>query len=189
MYHISGQIQGVAPLLLNRWADTHSLDSPGTGGRLTMAQRLQEAEDKLYRNGEGRVCARALWLKRCLITGASRAGLKRGRASAVPTFTAAIFVEGDLIPFADPDGKPYKEADFIDERVGRRPPRTGGAMLIRRPGLHIGWQLPFRIIVTDDRIDDGQLRTALEEAGLLVGFCEYRPEFGRFIVTTWQREG
>ena len=79
-----------------------------------------------------------------------------------------------------------KDPDGIHESIGKRPPRTGAACVIRRPMLNTGWHLPFTLMVVDDRRPADNIRRAIEEAGLLCGMGSWRPEYGRFILTDWE---
>jgi hypothetical protein len=38
----------------------------------------------------------------------------------------------------------------------------------------------------DDRRSSDSIKRGMEEAGLLVGLCDGRPEFGRYIVTRFE---
>lgn len=198
MYKIQGEIEGVAAILFNRFTEEAQagLDSGSTGGKRSIDARKAEALEKLYRD-EGGLYLPSACLKSCLLEGVKRGKLKEGKASAVPYIQATTFFTEQRLYF----GKSYEEflADyergelkagafgFVDERTGRRPPKTGGACIIRRPGLTEGWHLSFELLVTDDRRDAAQIRRALEEAGLLCGLLDGRPDFGRFIVRRFER--
>lgn len=180
MYQIEGVIRGTAPILFNHWTEAaeRGVREGTTGGKFTDEQRLTEALAKCYyREGLGLILPPNN-LKKCLVEGAMKAGLKEGRRGLAGFLEASVFVAGDLCFGRD-------APDDIHETMGRRPPRTGGACLIKRPFLKEGWRLPFRFAVVDPRRNADQIRTALEEAGMLVGLCDWRPEYGRFIVTEW----
>jgi hypothetical protein len=181
MYKIHGKIQGVAPFLYNRMVDPESLNKTSTGGKPKPGEREAEAEMKVYKDEDGLYLPR--WnFKKCLLLGVQKAGLKEGRAGMAPFLEATVFLE------EDPHFTGKKERDYMDERVGRIPPKTGAAAIIRRPALQTGWELPFTLTVVDDRRDADAIRRGLEEAGLLVGLGSFRPEHGRFIVTEWEIE-
>lgn len=181
MYRIKGEIEGSAPLLFNRFTEESQADmeSGKTGGKFTVEQRRQQALDCIYRNERGIYLPN--WnFKCCLIEGARRGKVKEGKGSIAPLLLATMFVDGELV---------FSHAvEFLHEHWGRRPPRTGGACMVRRPGLEPGWKLPFCLVVIDDRRDASNIRLALEEAGLLVGLGSWRPEYGRFVVTKWEVE-
>ena len=182
MYRINGKIQGVAPLLFNRFTEEaqEGLKKAATGGRFTDEQRIAEAMEKVYR-GEKGLYLPAWNFKRVMVEGCRKAGLKEGRASAAPFLEATVFADGQLWFGKD-------EPDFIHETWGRRPPKTGGACIVRRPALDVGWELPFGLTVVDDRRSDSQIRRAVEEGGLLCGLGSWRPEYGRFVVVEWSVE-
>lgn len=181
MYKITGMIQGVAPFLFNRMVDVTQLEGKATGGKFTTEQRVSQDELKVYKDNVGLYLPK--WnLKKCLLLGVQKAGLKEGRAGMAPFIEATVFLD------EDPHFVGKTDRDYLDERVGRIPPRTGAAAIIRRPALEAGWELPFSLTVVDDRRDADAIRRGLEEAGLLVGLGSFRPEHGRFIVTKWEIE-
>ena len=182
MYKIKYALKGIAPILFHRFTEkaASDVDSGATGGKLTAEAKLAEAMDAVYRNGDG-LYLPANNLEPCLVLGARKAGLKRGRASLAPFLEATVFCEEREMPFgvAEPDG--------IHEVRGRRPPKTGGAMIVRRPMLKEGWQVSGHFLVMDDYQPPEQIRQALEAAGLFVGLCDWRPKYGRFIVEEFDR--
>lgn len=170
MYRITALIEGTAPLLFNR---PRNEDIEGSNkGKLSMAQRLAEAREKVYRDDRG-LYLPAWTVKRVLADGCQRAGLKEGRGSLVPYLLAEVFIDEARFVVAE---------ESIHEQWGRRPARTGGAMIVRRPMVATGWQVRFSADVLEDRRDPNQIHMALEAAGLKVGIGSWRPEFGRFIV-------
>jgi hypothetical protein len=90
-----------------------------------------------------------------------------------------VFVE-DAILF----GK--DEPDYVHTCWGRVPPRTGAMVPIRRPAMNAGWKVSFTLAVMNDSIGEGQIREALDHAGLMVGVGSWRPQYGRFRVTSWE---
>ena len=180
MLRITGAIEGVAPILFGRWVTSLEGAQP-----TTTEDRIAEAEQKVYRDDDG-LYFPAWNLKRALVDGCIRADLretdagfgKRARGLAT-TLMATVFVERD--PRFD-----RAEADFMHEVPGRRPPKKGGAVLVRRPGLNQGWGLAFALTVTDARVQPEAIRSALDATGLLVGIGSWRPEYGRFVVRDWQ---
>jgi hypothetical protein len=182
MLQIKGTITGIAPILFNRMLEGElepDLGKSSAKGRVSVEDRIEEAKERCYKNEKG------LYLpgwnfKVCLLEGVKRSGLKVGRGSLMPYMQASLF----------PDEKLYfigkAGPDFIHTTWGRRPPRTGGACMVRRPALTEGWQLAFHLNLMDDRRRPEEVQRSLEEAGLLVGLGSWRPEFGRFIITEWE---
>lgn len=183
MYEITGQIEGVADILFHRFTEEakDKLDNNVTGGTRTPEQAQTEAGTFVYRDDRGLVLP-ADNLNRALVQGCQKASLKEGKKGLASLVEATVFVQGAM-PFG------VTEPDYIHECSGRRPPRTGGRCVIRRSAMRAGWKLPFKLAVTDDRRNPDSLRLGLEHAGLLVGLGDWRPKFGRFIVTVWQVKG
>lgn len=180
MYQVRFKVKGIAPLLFNAWTKEaiDKLRSGVTGGKMSAQEREEEALKKVYCNGNG------LYMPgdnfdACLVVGTKKAALKRGRASLAPFIQAAVFCEDREMPLG------VDKPDGIHEVVGRRPPRTGGAVLIRRPILN-EWSFGGTLMVADDNIDKGQVRDALNAAGLVAGLCDWRPKYGRFLVEEFE---
>ena len=179
MYRITGTIQGVAPLLFGAPTTKTIEDLRGSkgGGRFTEDERMLEALQRVHQDERGIFIPK--WnFKKCLLEGCQRANLKEGRASMMPYLKATVFPEDDLLL-----GK--RTPDDILEVMGKRPPRTGGACLIKYPSFKTGWQAHFVLTIVDDRRSVEHIRRALEEAGTLVGLGAWRPEYGRFVLTEW----
>ena len=57
-----------------------------------------------------------------------------------------------------------------------------------RPAMHKGWTLKFFITVLDaEYVSEGFLHDILSSAGRFCGLCDFRPKFGRFNVTHFER--
>lgn len=175
MYKINSTIEGVSPILFNK------IVSLKTGrGRPTEAEEEKAARERVYRNSNG-LFLPAQNLKRSMRYGAARAGLKVARKGFEPYIRAAVFVEPTEIEF----GK--NEPDFFLPSYVRIPPGTRGALVYKlRPGLNPGWKVSFLLNVFDDHIEEDKLQIAVETAGLLIGVCDWRPEYGRFVIKDWE---
>lgn len=181
MYRIKFSIRGIAPILFHRFTEKAAadVDSGATGTRLTSEAKMAEAMDTVYRNAEG-LYLPAGNLEPCLVMGARKAGLKRGKASLAPFLEATIFCEERELAFG------VTEPDGIHEVRGRRPPKTGGAMIIRRAVLNPGWSVGGHLLVMDDYQPIDQIHQAMDAAGLFVGLCDWRPKYGRFVVEQFE---
>jgi len=181
MYRIDVGIKGLAPYSQNAFTDEaqKKMQSGKTGGKRTVDQAIAEAKTKAYSNGNG-IFIPARQIKASLLQGASLANLKEGKRGAWQYINATVFIDPLEIDLGK--GKP----DFIYERPGRIPPKTGAAAIIRTPSINAGWEASFGLVVTDDNRDPQLLREAMDAAGLLAGVGNNRPEFGRFMVTKWE---
>lgn len=183
MYTINGVIKGDAPILFNKMVDSSVLDSGVTGAQPTdAAGRLAEAELKVHRGANGDLVAPPWMFKRVLLDGARQSKLKVGKTSLYMLVNAYVFLNTE-------PSFGVKDRDFIHEHVGRIPPRTGKAAIIRRPALDTGWTLRFTLSVVNDSLPPSALKDALSVAGSLVGMGSWKPEYGRFVVTEWSVKG
>lgn len=178
MQQVDVRIEGIVPILFHRY--TEEAGKAG-GGRLSVEEYRQKAREAVYRNGHGLFCPAAN-IKRAMRFGAGMANLKVGRRGADAYLNSLMFIDPREVLF----GK--DEPDFIHEAVGRIPPGPKGArVMIYRAGINEGWQLEFRIQVFDDALSLNLVKQSLETAGLMVGLCDYRPEYGRFQVIKWDQ--
>jgi len=180
MYKIKGAIKGTADILFNRMTEQtkDSLRTGRRGGKMTDDDRVEEAHLKYPKDENGKAYMDSWMFKKVLAAGAGAANLKEGRRSLGPFLLASVFVDGKI--YMSPE-----EPSYIHEVPGKRPPKTGGACMIKRPAFE-NWTASFVLNVLDDRRDAESIRVALEEAGTSIGAGSFRPEYGRFIVIEWE---
>lgn len=178
MYKLGGKLVGVVPILFNRFTEEaqDALTKRKGGIKKTREQLIEEAPNKLYPSDNGLVCLPRVNLEASLVNGSKMAGQKHGRKALWRYLEAMVFGTDESFYFTD-----KTKPDGIDIRKGTNP-NTRNAVMIYRPYLDGGWELPFQLLVTNDIIPAEQVKDALEFAGLCVGLCDYRPKFGRFVV-------
>lgn len=183
MYKIQATIEGTAPLLLNAFSDAAKdiLDGGKTGGKRTSEQKMAEVEDKVLKNKDG-LFIPSYYIRAAMRDGSKMENMKLGKKGLAPYLEALVFVEPREIPL-------HKDTyDFVDARIGRRPPRTGGAVLIRRPGINTGWQLEIQVTIASDIVPEDSIREALQAAGLYCGLGDGRKMgFGKFQIIKWEK--
>lgn len=60
--------------------------------------------------------------------------------------------------------------------------KVGTAKLMRYRPVFLDWAAEMTLAINTDVIDVQEVKKAVEDAGALIGVCEYRPRFGRFEV-------
>lgn len=186
MYELNVTIEGIADFLFNRMTEDElkGFRAGASAGDKSDEARGRLAEQKVYADDQGLILPP--WtVKRLVLDGAQRAGLKLNRKPLGQRLSAVVFVQGSP-RFVDPKGKPAKARDYMHEVPGRVPPRKGVMTIVRRPALKAGWRLKATLAVLDDGVPPDSVRAALESAGLYVGVGAWRPEFGRFLVIEWK---
>jgi len=179
MYKINVELTTISPLAMHRLTedDIEKIRKGSTGGKKKPDDAQKEALDRCYWDKDEIVIPKRN-IKKCLLEGIRKSGLKYGRGSLEPYVKATVFIDGELIPI----GK--KKPDSFEQFPVQR--KDGGQVIVTRALFNTGLKIGFTLSVFDDRRDADQLRVAMDEAGLLCGLCAGRPEYGRFEVTKWK---
>ena len=188
MYAVEVTVRGIAPLMQHRFPMPDFGDLSKGGKKSTGATDYsQEWRNYLYTSDEmvvqpsshfeGAMVKAAVGFK---ITG------KRGKTYK-DLFSANVFVDPVEIPhnISVPD-----ELDCDADKqlyIDMRPVIVNRARVVRlRPTFKPGWELSFTINVIDDELPLEILSDVLTLAGKTVGIGDYRPKFGRFMVTRFE---
>ena len=188
MYTIGVKIRGVSPLMQHRYPLPDFADL-GKGGKQQSGSidYTREWVNYLY-TADGEVYQPAVHIEGALVKAAADFKIqgKRGR-SYKDLFKGAVFVTPDRIPHGI---KVPTELDCDADKplyLDVRPVVVQRARVIRiRPTFAPGWELAFNIEVISDQVPDGIVNDALVYAGKAVGIGDFRPRFGRFMVTAFE---
>lgn len=81
------------------------------------------------------------------------------------------------------DGPRTPESLWGDTRfVDCRGVRVGTAKVMRYRPIFLEWATELELAFNPDVLNPEEARKAIQDAGALIGVCEYRPRFGRFAV-------
>lgn len=94
-------------------------------------------------------------------------------------FKQAVMVVEDEIPLKytgprDPEG--LFAAGFLDVRGVK----VAMAKLMRCRPKFTSWAAEFTVAFNEDVLNVEEVKKAIQDAGLLIGVCDYRPRFGKF---------
>jgi hypothetical protein len=189
MYAVSVTIQGVSPLMQHRYP-MPDLASMTKGGKKSTGavDYSQEWREYLYANSSGDIIQPASHIEGALTKAAAgfKVTGKRGK-SYKDLFAANIFIDPVEIPHG------YKVPSELDCDADKplyldmRPVVVMRSRVVRiRPTFKPGWSLSFTINVIDDELPFEILNDALTLAGKAVGIGDFRPKFGRFMVTRFE---
>lgn len=175
-------IEGLTPLIVNRFHE-EAAEEATSGMRSARKERPapdDDAASRLYQNGNGPYLP-AENIRQSIIEAAKR--FKIGRRAATTDVAASIFI----MPFE----LPLVGSWHTDSRAVVIP-ATGGRILRHRP-MFDEWSINFELqLDTDTGIDEKLIREIVASAGKLVGLGDFRPArkgpYGRFNITTWQKE-
>ena len=185
MYTIDVKLVGLATILFNTWAEEErkAFEAGTSGKKLTEEQRNAIAAKKVYRNEKPNLILPKDNIIAMLLQGSK--GAPKLKAPTVYTrIEATVFVERHHGVFN------ATTFNGIFARVGRQPPGPkGGPCIVRTPYLNEGWELCYRLNVLDHTFPPDILRAVHDYGGLYVGFCGWRPQYGRFRVAEWVVNG
>lgn len=184
---IEAKIEGVSPLLLNRFTEADALAvSSGTSSAIRGSKPppREQAQAKLYIDSNGKPVLPSPNVLAALVEAgkfikAGKSKLSTNRSSLVP---AGITIPQIELPIAPQKWECDSRAVVV--------PATGGRIMAHRPRFD-EWAVKFTLDVDDSMFSEGVVRELVDLAGKRVGIGDFRPSrrgpFGRFKVTAWKK--
>lgn len=189
MKTIEVTIEGVTPLLCNRFTDAAAAKaSGGTSGAVVgdKGSPLEQAEPRLYTDDDGMAGIPQPNLFRCILDAGKffKAGKSKVTTQKTSLIPACLAIEEMFIPVR------HKEPWTVDTRPVRIP-STGGRILCHRPCFN-DWSLSFTAELDTEILSPKLLREIVDAAGKRIGLGDFRPDckgpFGKFVVTKWEQK-
>jgi len=171
---INASVEGVAPLLMNRYAGG---DEDVKKGKAKMKKTYvpeDEAEKSCYRTSDKKLFLPSTHFKASMVKAAVDFKIT-GKKTYKDYIKAGIFIEPVEI-ILDQQEYIIHEEPVVIQRA---------RVLSWRPRFN-KWTCNFTIEITDDMINPTVLKEILEEAGKHKGVGDHRPEYGRFKITNWK---
>jgi hypothetical protein len=176
MKEVNVEIRGLVGLLMDKLDPIMIKEPEPTFKKYTDEGLQARAEKSIYRNSNGLFIPERN-VKKCLINGAKMGRITLGgKRNLWPFIEASVFVEPREIPLnkQEPD-------NYIEIAIRRK----DGNVIVKRLPICLDWQLAFNLLIYDHEIVE-RVHEALIIAGISVGLCYARPEYGRFEVTKWE---
>jgi len=179
MKKVKVKIKGVAPLLQNRFPEEEHGANKVTGKKKVYIPQ-EEAEKALYRDKKTEEIVHPTEHIFGALIKAGTAFKFEGKKTFKDIIKAGLIVEPEYVPLNK------KKWDEIDTR----PVVIQRARVMKwRPRFN-QWKIEFEIqILDDENISIPLLKQILERAGTYHGIGDYRPRFGRFMVTEFNEVG
>lgn len=176
-YRAEISIEGVAPILFHRWS-CEAVEAKATAAKGSKAKKTDDVESYLNRDAAGHIAIPGEYLRQSVIEAAKyRQDPRSPRKSAKDLFKAAIISLTDLASTGAID------PDYLDRR---RVCVQRAAVTRVRPALNAGWSASFQMMVqTPEYVSPQTLNAVIADAGRLVGVGDFRPSYGRFVVTNF----
>lgn len=177
-YRAQVTIQGVCPILFHRW-NCESVESKANAKKGSKEKKTDDVESYVYRNEDGEICIPGEYLRGAIIGAAKfQQDPRSPRKSAADLFKAAIVSLTDLASLG------AKCSDYMDKR---RVVIQRNAVTRCRPAMKEGWRAKFILMVNLPEYINGQLlNSTIQSAGKLIGLADFRPTYGRFVVTDFK---
>lgn len=189
MYTVSISIEGMAPLMQHRFP-VPDFEDLGKGGRRVTGEQdySQEWKGYLYVTPDGEIYQPATHIDSAMVKAAAGYKIQGARGKTYKDlFKGNVFTSPETILHN------VKAPETLDTDTGKqlyldvRPVVVQRARVIRvRPCFAPGWNLAFEISVLDDQIPTNVVNEVLQLAGRTVGIGDFRPRFGRFMVTKFE---
>lgn len=112
-----------------------------------------------------------------------QAGAKKSRIGK--DVAAVVFVQDEIVKI-DYDGPRTVDSMWKERErfVLRKACKVAQAKVMRtRPMIPTGWSITFTLEYDESIVNSAALTRAMVDAGALCGLCDWRPRFGRFIVS------
>ncbi len=172
-------IEGVADILFHRW-NCEEVDAKGAAAKGSKAKKTDNLESYVYRldpeNPKSNLAIPGEYLRMAIIGAAKfRQDPRSPRKSAMDLFKAGVVALTQLSDLGT------NKWDYEDRR---RVVIQRNGVNRTRPAMKIGWQVEFEIQVNlPEYINPAMLNEVIGSAGRLIGIGDFRPTYGRFMVT------
>lgn len=185
---INVKIQGVTPLLMNRFTEEAEIKVSSGVSTVTVGKKgtpREQAEKKAYIDTEGNLYIPGPNIFSCLIQAgkfhkAGKSKVTTAKNSLVP---AGIAIREIVCPLNTKDFEVDSRSVVI--------PSTGGRIMAHRPRLD-EWGVSFTLDVDDAMFSPEFVRQLVDDAGSKIGLGDFRPDrkgpFGKFVVVGWNVE-
>lgn len=174
-YEVEFTVEGTAPLLFHRWS-VEAVEEKANAKKGSKAKKTDNIESYLYRNSDNRLCVPSEYFRQSIIHAAKfKQDPRSPRKSAMDLFKAGIAALGELCDLGQ------ENPDYIDRR---RVVVQRNGITRCRPAMHAGWTCKVSLqVLLPEYISPTLLNETIQYAGRIVGVGDFRPSFGRFIVT------
>lgn len=177
-YRVQVTIKGVCPIMFHRW-NCESVASKAAAKKGSAEKKSDDVESYVYRNDKGEICIPGEYLRGAIIHAAKfQQDPRSPRKSAMDLFKAAIISLTELASLGS------KDWDYLDKR---RVVIQRNAVTRSRPAMKEGWEATFILMSNlPEYINPELLNSTIQAAGKLIGLADFRPSYGRFLVTSFE---
>lgn len=177
-YAVKAVITGSSDMLFHRWS-CEAVAEKSKAKKNSVAKKTDNLESYVWRDDDGALCLPGEYLRQSIIHAAKfRQDPRSPRKSAMDLYKAGIVSETLLASLG------VKEWDYEDQR--RVVIQRNGITRVR-PAMKKGWEAELIIsVITPEYISHTDLQDVLTLAGRLIGVGDFRPTYGRFVVSEFK---
>lgn len=178
-YLLKVTVQGTADLLFHRWSN-EGVAEKSKAKKGSKAKKTDDIESYVHRNENGNLCLLGEQFRMAIIaTSKFKQDPRSPRKSAMDLYKAGIIVVSHFVDLG------IKDWDYVDQR---RVVIQKSAITRSRPALKSGWKGEVVIQVNlPEYISADEVYELLVLAGRINGMGDFRPTYGRFIVTNFEK--
>lgn len=161
------KIRGTAPYLQHRFVVQEK------GRTKTIYDPLEDATEAAYKNEDGfYIPSRQI---KAALTKAAVDYKYKGKKSFKQYIKAGTLIEPNEIPLSNEEFEIHSSPVVVQR-----------ARIMRSRPMFREWEAEFKIILLDDVIDTEVLKMIIESAGRFNGIGDFRPEYGRFELVSFE---
>lgn len=179
-------LTGIVDLLFHRW-NCEAVAEKAAAGKNSKAKKTDILADYVYMDKDGNLCLPGEYLRQAVIHAAkSKQDPRSPRKSAMDLHKACITSLTQLAPmFSSSDKtKPMKTWDYEHKC---RAVIQRSAITRVRPAVLSGWTASVQLMCqSPEYVSPADLHDTLNKAGKLVGLADFRPSYGRFLVSKFE---
>jgi hypothetical protein len=177
------KITGTAALLFHRWNDD-AVEAKAKAAKGSRAKKEDDTGSYVWRDEEGLIAMPGMYLRGSLVqAGRFRQDPRSPRKSAMDLYKAAIHPLTDLAVVTNAAGEAAVAWDYLDRR---RAVVQRNAITRVRPAFLAGWTATFLLQITiPEYVPPLALLDSLNLAGRLIGVGDFRPTFGRYVISSF----
>lgn len=168
---INFELEGICPLKMDRWVD-------GQQPKNEEGYKLQ-AEKKTYTDDKGKLVIPANAVKAVMRYASSEIGNKMEGKKNRQTISSAVWMDQDL-PLETKD-----KVEIVSDIVTRKGTGDKVTRVKSFRPLIKSWKAKGKMTLFGG-VPQEFVKECLEHGGLRFGLLSHRPEFGRFVVSSWK---
>ncbi len=182
-YTVNVKIEGIADILFHRW-NNEAVEAKAAAAKNSKAKKTDDVESYVYRmvdeDPKSNLAIPGEYLRRALCeAGRYKQDPRSPRKSMLDMCKAGIVIENPMSDLGTNEWDYMHKGRVVIQR---------NAITRHRPAMRTGWSATFSILVLlPEYISEDTLHSLCSDAGRLIGLADFRPSYGRFKITSWEK--